>query len=163
MSNCSSAPFIKSIKTGHEGESIPMLNLLMPGKSKYFHTKELPLNKTNVLFYFSPTCPHCRVQMRTIVDNMDVFKDVQFTILTIADVASTKPFINRYKLNDYPNVVVGIDTGFVFPKYFGSTVVPFTAIYSPGGHLDSTFVGSIGIDQFKSLFLHKSIAQSNRP
>lgn len=162
ISSCSSAPVIKSIKTGHEGESIPKINLLIPGESKYFHTGQLPLNKTNILFYFSPTCPHCRVQMRTIVSNMDKFKDVQFTILTIANVASTQPFIERYKLKDYSNVVVGIDTGFVFPKYFGSAVVPFTAVYSPGGHLDSAFAGSIGLQQFKALIQHKTIAQSIR-
>ncbi|NLU94869.1 peroxiredoxin family protein [Chitinophaga sp. Ak27] len=160
--SCSSAPLIKSIKTGHEGETIPKLNLLIPGKTEYFHTEQLPLGKTNVLFYFSPTCPHCRVQMRTIVSNMEKFKDVQFTILTIADVASTQPFIDRYRLKDFPNVVVGIDTGFVFPKYFGSAVVPFTAIYGPGGHLDSAYAGSIGLQQFKTLTQHKSIAQSIR-
>lgn len=162
LSSCTTAPIVKSVKTGHEGEAFPKLNILMPGKNEYFNTANLPLNKTNVFFYFSPTCPHCRVQMRTIVDNMDKLKDVQFTILTIANVAFTEPFIDRYHLRDYSNVVVGIDTGFIFPKYFGSSVVPFTAIYNPGGHLNLAFAGSIGIQQLKALTQHKSFAQTIR-
>jgi len=163
LMSCSKPPVLKSIKTGHEGEGIPKLALLMPENLSYFNTEQLSLQKTNVFFYFSPTCPHCRVQMRTIVENMEIFKDVQFTILTIADVASTKPFIERYNLLRYPNIVVGIDTGFVFPRYFQSEAVPFTAIFGPGGRLDSAYVGSIGIEQFKTLTQHKSIAQLNRP
>jgi len=159
---CSKTSILQPIKTGHEGEGIPKLSLLLLGNKSFYSTADLPRGKTNVLFYFSPVCPHCRVQMRTIVDNMHRLKDVQFTILTIADYPSTRPFYDRYKLNRYSNVAIGIDTGYIFPNYFKIDKVPFLAIYK-NGVLKDAFIGSISFDQLNHEIQSNVIAQSNRP
>ena len=159
---CAEAPIVKPVRTGHEGERVPKFSLLLMDRLHYYSSSDLPIDKTNIIFYFSPTCPHCRVQMRTIVENMDRLKDVQFTILTIADYASTLLFYERYKLSHFSNVKIGIDTGYIFPSFFKTDKVPFLAIYKDG-ILKNAFIGSIGFAQLKNEIQYKAIAQSIRP
>lgn len=158
---CKQAPIIMSVKTGHEGEGMPKLSLLLMDKKSYYSTTSLPKGKTNVVFYFSPTCPYCRVQMRTIVSNMSEFKDIQFTAVTIANYEATKHFYERYNLSEFSNVVCGIDTGFVIPTYFQTNIVPLTAIYDKSGALQQVFSGGIGIKQLKEVLRLRTVLARN--
>ena len=92
--------------------------LFLADSSTYYNTVNLPLNKSVVLFYFGPKCPHSRVQMQGIIDKMDQFKDIQFIIFTTAPFSEMKWFYNKYELNKYPNIKTGVDFSNYFVKYF---------------------------------------------
>lgn len=162
-SSCTKYKEIKAVKTGREGTPIPQLNLLLADSSKYINTKDLVAGKTTVFFYFSPTCPHCRVLTRNIINHIADFKDTRFVVLTIANYKSTKDFYERYNLKRYPNIITGIDTGFVFPSYFKTQRVPFIAIYGTNKILENVFIGSMGPTQLYNITqkeADKKIAQS---
>jgi peroxiredoxin len=119
----------QAYKTGMEGKPIPSFVIQLLDSSSFIHSEEIADDKKFVLFYFSPTCPYCRSQMRDMVNNIEKFKDEQLYILTNADLKSIKAFADYFKLNKLNNVIVGRDTGNVVLSTYRLVTVPFTAFY----------------------------------
>src|SRR5882724_10442606 len=69
-------------KTGFEGKPMPDVKLGMVDSVQYFNTKDIPNGQPTVLFYFSPTCPYCRAQLKEMTENMDELKDTKVYIIT---------------------------------------------------------------------------------
>src|SRR3954470_13725224 len=78
----------QAYKTGMEGKPIPAFAIQLLDSTSFIQSDNIPGNKKLVLFYFSPTCPFCRAQMRDMVNNIERFKDEQLCILTNADLRS---------------------------------------------------------------------------
>lgn len=141
-------PDNKPVKTGKEGTELPVFNLLMAEDStKFVNTANIGEGKTLLMLYFSPSCPHCRVQTRRLINDIERFKDVQIVFLTIANFKSMKSYYDRYGLKKYSNVTMGIDTGFVFPKYYRIGAVPFLTVFQRNKTLKQAFAGETPIDQ----------------
>ena len=137
----------KPIITGHEGQSLPSFNLLLPDSSTYFNTASIPEGQPVVLFYISPRCPYCRAQMEDIVDNIESMKDVQFYVFTPYPFREMKGFYKHYGLDKYPNISMGRDYTNFFGKYFETTIAPYTAIYKKDKTLKNAFKGKINTKQ----------------
>lgn len=152
----------RHIVTGLEGSKIPVINLLSIDSTGYFSTLDRTRGKQNVVLYFSPTCPYSRALMRTIVDNIGEFKDVNFVVLTIADLASTKKFYNKYNLGNYRNISVGIDTGYIFPNYYRIQRVPFLAIYDKNDRLKDALLGLATLRQLETSIKSSKIIARNK-
>lgn len=159
VSACKLNPNAKHWKTGKEGNDVPSIGLMRADKS-FFNTRNIPKGKPLVLFYMSTTCPYCRVQMRKMLSNPELIKDVNLTIIGTDNYDAMKSFYDKYKLKDYPNISFGIDTGYVFPKYFQSATVPFTAIYDHDKKLAMVFMGTMNERQLGYFKPTKSVAQT---
>ena len=106
-----------------------------------FTTANIAAGKKVILFFYSPTCPHCRAQMREILKHIDQYKDLQLCVLTWSDFPAMKKFNTYFNLQKYPNIITGIDTGFVVPKIYGITAVPFMAAFDRDKRLKSAYLG----------------------
>jgi thiol-disulfide isomerase/thioredoxin len=134
---------LKPWVTGMENKPIADFNILLPDSATYFNTTGLPAGRKTVLFYYSPTCPYCRAQMREIVNNIERYKDVQLLVITGADFKSMKGFNTYFKLENYPNVITGIDTGNVMVKVYQAYGVPFTAFFDQRKRMIAAYSGRI--------------------
>ncbi len=132
-------PFV----TGLERKPLSGFNILLPDSVTYFNTTSLQAGKKTILFYYSPTCPYCRAQMREIVNNIEKYRDVQLLVITGADFKAMKGFNAYFKLEKYPNVITGIDTGNVMVKIYQAYAVPFTAFFDQRKRLTSAYRGRI--------------------
>jgi thiol-disulfide isomerase/thioredoxin len=101
-----------------------------------------------VLFYFKPTCPYCRAQMRDMINNMEHFKDKELCILTNEDLKGANNFARYFKLRRYNNVIVGRDTGSVVFKSYRLIGVPATAYFDKNRQLKVLFSGRMGPNTF---------------
>jgi hypothetical protein len=81
--------------------------------------------------------------MREILNHINQYKDVQLCVLTWGDFPAMKEFNTYFNLQKYPNIITGIDTGFVVPKNYGLTAVPFIAAFDGNKRLKTAYLGRI--------------------
>lgn len=139
----------QQVITGMEGKPLPAFAIQLLDSTSFIHSEDLPKNL--VLFYFRPTCPYCRAQMRDMVNNIERFKDKELCILTYEDLKSTIGFARYFKLNRFHNVIVGRDTGSVVLNTYKLRGVPFTAWFDKNKQLKLAFKGRMDPN---SLFRH---------
>lgn len=139
-----------SIKSELEGKPLPAFNILLPDSTTYFNIGNGSSGKPIVLFYLSPQCPYCRAQLTDIIEDMNKLKEVQFYLISNFPVSAIKHFSSEYKLEKYPNIVIGRDTSDVVANYFEAIYVPYTAIFGRDGKFKKAFEGRIYSRQIKS-------------
>lgn len=136
-------PFV----TGMENKSLVDFNILLPDSTTYFNTSRLPAGKEVIVFYYSPTCPYCRAQMREMLNHVDLYRNAQLCVITSgnsrSDFKSMKEFNDYFKLHKVPNIITGIDTGSVFAQNYKIFSVPLTATFDKEKRLKSVYVGRI--------------------
>lgn len=136
------------VKTGMEGKPLPAFNIQLLDSTSYIHSENLPEGKNLILFYFKPSCPYCRAQMRDMLNNIERFKDKELCILTNEDLKSANDFARYFKLNRFNNVIVGRDTGSVVLKTYRILSVPLTAWFDKNRQLKTLYSGRMGPDSF---------------
>lgn len=134
-----------------EGKPLPAFNIQLLDSTSFINSKDLPEGKNLVLFYFSPTCPYCRAQMRDMLNNIERFKDKKLCILTREGLNPTKDFARYFKLNGLENVIIGRDTGSVVAKTYRLRTVPFTAYFDKTKQLKVLYLGRMGPNSFLKL------------
>lgn len=139
------------VRTGMEGKPMPAFAIQLLDSTTFIHSEDLAKDKNLVLFYFRPTCPYCRAQMRDMLNNMERFKDKELCILTNEDLKSANSFARYFKLNRFNNVIVGRDTGSVVLRKYNIRAVPFTAYFDKNRNLKGLYAGRMGPN---SLFLY---------
>lgn len=136
------------VKTGMEGKLLPAFNIQLLDSTSFIHSEDLPKGKNLVLFYFKPTCPYCRAQMRDMLNNIERFKDKQVCVLTNESLKGANRFASYFKLNRFNNVIVGRDTGSVVLKTYRSLGVPLTAFFDKNKLLKALYSGRMGPNTF---------------
>jgi len=136
------------VKTGLEGKPLPTFNIQLLDSTSFIHSDNLPADKNLVLFYFKPTCPYCRAQMRDMLNNIEKFKDKELCILTNYSLKEANSFARYFKLNKFNNVIVGRDTGSVVLKTYRALGVPLTAYFDKNKQLKALYSGRMGPGSF---------------
>ena len=126
--------------------TFPPIKLLLPDSSTYYTKDDLPKKDAVMLMLFSPGCSHCRVETDSLLKNIDKFANIRIVMATTMPFEDMVSFIREFKLNEYPNIVVGRDEQFFIPVYFGVSHLPFLAFYDKKKTLISVFEGDMKID-----------------
>ena len=140
------------IKTGLEGKPMPSIALTALD-STHFDTKNIQTGKPTILFAFSPGCPYCRAQTRSIVSNINTLKEINIYMLCITQFPLLNKFYNQFELNKYSNIKIGIDYNFSFINYYKSENVPYLAIYDKEKDLKQVLIGKKPISTLKEIAL----------
>jgi thiol-disulfide isomerase/thioredoxin len=138
-------------KTGKEGKYLPDFKLLLTDSSTKLYTQNVTLDKPIVLFYFSPYCPHCKAQTKTIIENIDNLKDIQFFFISNLPLQAVIGFYKEYQLVRYSNIVTGVDSANFVSDYFEIPGYPYIAIYGKDKKLNKSFLGKIYSSQIKKV------------
>lgn len=136
-------------KTGKEGKPLPEFSLLLTDSSSSLKSRDIPSGKPIVLFYLSPFCPFCKAQTKAITEGMDELKNFQFYFVSDFPLSDVKRFYTNYKLADYPNITIGLDTSNAIRDYFEISGVPFTAVYDKNKKLVRSFLGKTYTSQIR--------------
>jgi thiol-disulfide isomerase/thioredoxin len=141
LSGCySKAP---KLETGHEGKTLPSINLLLLDSSTHINTKTWAAGKALVLIDFSPYCPYCRAITQSIVDDNNKLSDVQFILLSNFPISELKKYATEYQLEKYTNITVARDYESYFGQYYKSPGVPCMAIYGKDRLLKQVLMGKV--------------------
>ena len=102
-------------------------------------TKEIPKGKPLVLVYFSPDCDHCQKLTASILNHMKALKDVRFYFITCDPFDRLRVFDRYYKIDKYPNIVLGRDYAFFYPNYINTFNTPYVEVYDKHKQLRIVF------------------------
>jgi hypothetical protein len=128
-----------TIKTGMEGRPLPAFELLLLDSTTRLNTADIPTGKPLIMIGFSPTCTHCGAETDDIIKHIGQFKDMQICFVTPYPVKQMKGFYRYFKIQDYPNIIMGSDVKNVFLSYFKAKGVPYTAIFDSKKRLKQVF------------------------
>ncbi|MGF6850207.1 thiol-disulfide isomerase/thioredoxin [Chitinophaga sp. W3I9] len=140
--------FIHPQQTGKENQLLPTFNIILADSSTTnINTDNIPVGKPIVLFYFSPYCPFCKMEMKEIVKNINRLGNIEFYILTPYSFTEMKNFYDEFDLKRFNNIKTGIDNQLFIGKYFNTVSIPYIAIYGQDKRLNGAFVGNVNSDQ----------------
>lgn len=111
--------------------SIPVFKILETDSVTFFSTEKIPKGKKSVLVFFDPTCSHCINFMDKLFPAMDLFKDVNFYMITSNhNMSLLIKFCETYKTKEYKNIkMIGRDPDFFFIHNYNIKNYPAAAIY----------------------------------
>lgn len=135
--------------TGKEGQEMPDFKLLMQDSATVFNTSSLQKGKPAVIMYISPTCPYCRMEMRRFTKKIDQFKDWQIIVVASNQFKQVKHFREEFKVDRYPNVILGFDPKYAVSNYFKTVAVPLLAIYDTEKKLVKAYSGAVPLWQIE--------------
>jgi len=131
--------------------TLPPLQLLLGDSTKY--TKDdLPRKKPVLLMVFSPDCSHCQHTAEELLKYKNEIKDIHIVMATLQSVDQMNAFVEKYRLKELPNVVVGRDQYFLTPSYYNIKNLPYHAFYNKKGELIRGFEGSMSIEKILKEF-----------
>jgi len=141
------------VKTGKEGQLMPVIDLKLIDTNTHFNTQQIPKGKPSILFAFEPWCPFCKAQTKSILSHIESFKDVNLYFLTNSTYPEFKKFYDRFELEKYPTIKVGIDYRYIFAQYFKTSQVPYMAVYDKDRKLKQVLMGKNYISVIKDVAL----------
>jgi thiol-disulfide isomerase/thioredoxin len=125
--------------------TLPPFQILLSDSSTVYTKAQLPSRKPVFMMVFSPECSHCQHAAEELHQFKKELKDVQVVMVTMHPLDKMKQFIEKYKLAELANVVVGQDIYYFMPGFFAFRNLPFMALYSKKGNLISTSEGGLPI------------------
>ena len=123
--------------------TLPPFQILLSDSSTVYTKAQLPSRKPVFMMVFSPECSHCQHAAEELHQFKKELKDVQVVLVTMHPLDKMKQFIEKYKLAELANVVVGQDIYYFMPGFFAFRNLPFMALYSKKGNLISTSEGGL--------------------
>lgn len=123
--------------------TIPPFELLQLDSTTTLTKADLSKKRPLLLMYFSPDCDHCQHQTEDLLKDMRSFKDVQIVFASYQPFDQIKAFHERYRLGDYPNIMIGRDTKYFLAPFFKMYNLPYLALYDKKGDLITTFEGNV--------------------
>lgn len=149
--NKESSQYMKAVTTGHEGEPIPNMELLLLDSTTVIDIASEPPGRSIVLFYFGPYCPYCQLEMKEIISNMDHLKDLRFYLISPYSLSAIREFSDMYHLERFENVKVGLDRNYKFGNYYNTSNIPYLVFYSPEKKLKAAFFGNVKYPQMRAV------------
>ncbi len=132
--------------------TLPPIQILL-GDSTTKYTKEnIPAKKPVLIMLFSPECSHCQHEAEELTAYKEEMKNIQVVMITFHPLWQMNEFVEKYKLKDLNNVVVGKDIYLVLPSFYSVHNLPFHALYDKKGNLVSVFEGSMEISKVLQTF-----------
>ena len=127
------------VKTGFEGRELPPFKFLLTDSATYMNTTDIPMGKPFVVIGFSPICKHCGAETADIIKHIGEFKDMHIYYVTAFPFRQMKGFYSYFKLAQYPNITMGVDSQDYFLSYFKASGVPYTAVFDSKKRLKQVF------------------------
>jgi thiol-disulfide isomerase/thioredoxin len=125
---------------------LPSVKLLLMDSTTIINTTDAPPGKPTILLYFRPTCPHCKKETSTLLENIGTLKDVNIYMLASAPFVDINNYYRSYHLENVKNIIVGKDLGKSFTGQFTPKAVPYMAIYNTKRNLVKIYYGEVDIN-----------------
>jgi thiol-disulfide isomerase/thioredoxin len=138
-----------------EAQYVPSFNLLLSDGVTTFSTGAIPPGHPVVLVLFSPECPYCRVEIESIIRQIRTLTNIRFYFITPCAVDEVQEFSREYRLDSYPNIVVGIDRQNFLLRFSRTKVIPYTAIYDADKRLKEAVFGQTNDRKIKEILSYR--------
>jgi thiol-disulfide isomerase/thioredoxin len=131
--------------------TIPQFTVYKAPDSTVFTRDDLQKKKPVVFMIFSPDCEHCQHETEALLANIDKLKNTQILMITYLPYGEMIEFYKKYKIADYPQIIMARDTKFFFPVFFKVRNLPSLFVYDKKGNFKKNFEGSVKIDSLSQV------------
>jgi thiol-disulfide isomerase/thioredoxin len=127
--------------------TIPQFTIYKASDSTKFTREDLQKRKPTVFIIFSPDCEHCQHETEALTANIDKFKDAQIVMVEYLPHDQMVKFYKDYKIENYPNIIMGRDAKFLLPLFFKVESLPSIYVYDKKGRFKQAFSGSVSMEK----------------
>ena len=127
--------------------TIPPFSITKVSDSTRFTKEDLNRKKATLIFIFSPDCEHCQLETRALLDHIKLFKKVQIIMATPLEHELIKQFYELYKIDKYPNIIMGRDPTNFFGSFYNVLTYPSIFLYNKKGKFVKAFDGTIPVEK----------------
>ncbi|HRB06283.1 MAG TPA: redoxin domain-containing protein [Niabella sp.] len=139
--------FCASLDSWAQSNKVPPFRMTQ-SNGKLFTATNLPLGKPIMIIYFSPDCDHCQVMMKDWFKKVNDFKKASVAMITFSPIDKVITFEKDFKVNQYPNIVVGTEgLSFFVRNYYQIMDMPFAALYDKNGNLIASYQKNIPLNE----------------
>lgn len=121
-------------------------------EGKPFGHTDLPNDMPMALLYFNTDCPHCSAEVDDILRHPTLLDSVYFLMISRQKPERLFQFVHAKNLVSWKNVAVVTDARDLFPKTFGTAMVPTLFIYGKDWRLVKIFKGEASAEA-----IHKTL------
>ena len=132
--------------------TLPPLQILLGDSATKYTKADLPRKKPVLLMLFSPDCSHCQHTAEEMLQFKDQLKDIHIVMATLHPISQMNAFVEKYRLKELPNLVVGRDIYYLMPSFYGIKNLPYLAFYNKKGGLIMGFEGSMSMEKILKQF-----------
>jgi thiol-disulfide isomerase/thioredoxin len=126
--------------------TIPQFTVYKAPDSTLFTRENLKKRIPTVFFIFSPECEHCQHETEVLTRNIKKFKNTQILMITHLPYEEMMSFYKKYKIANYPQIIMARDTKFFFPVFFKVRNFPSIFVYDKKGNFKKGFEGSVKME-----------------
>ncbi len=118
--------------------------------TREYTEKDLDNQANLIVMIFNPTCGHCEDQTDQFVKNIASFSRSKIVLMANPIMGSYLPdFVKNHKVNNYPQILVGLDSAGFIDETFLYNALPQINIYGKERKLLKTYSGEIVMDSLK--------------
>lgn len=127
--------------------TLPPLQLLLGDSTTKYTKADLPKKKPVLIMLFSPDCSHCQHTAEELLQQKDKIQQIQIVMATLHSLRQMNEFVEKYRLKELPNLVVGKDLYYILPPFYDVHNLPYLAFYNKKGNLITGFEGSMPLEK----------------
>lgn len=127
--------------------SVPPFSIIKIDDSTKFTKADLTKRKPTIIFIFSPDCEHCQQETKALTANIGLFKKAQIIMASPLEHRLLKNFYNKYKIADYPNIIMGRDASYFFGTFYSIKSFPAIFVYDKKGRFVKSFDGNSPVEK----------------
>ena len=126
---------------------VPPFTITKVPDSTRFDKTNLQKNKAVMFMVFSPDCDHCQHEVKEIMANIKLFKDVQIIMISNLGYHYINTFYKEFKIAKYPNIIMGMDYRYLLGSFFNIPDVPSVFLYNKNGKFVKAFDRNVPVEK----------------
>lgn len=108
-----------------------------------FNKADLKPNTNTIFIYFNSDCDFCQHEAKSISDNLESFKNVQFIFVSSEPISTIIGFSEQHNMNKHQNVTFLYDNLDTFSSRFDANSIPYILIYNKNQKLIKKHKGQL--------------------
>lgn len=132
--------------------TLPPVQLLLGDSTTKYTKEDIPKKKPVLVMLFSPECSHCQHTAEEMLLHKNDLKNISIVMATFQPLWQMNEFVQKYRLNELDNVVVGKDVYYILPPFYNIKNLPYLAFYDKKGKLIRGFEGSMPLQKILAVF-----------
>lgn len=149
FASCSSVPDADDLPK--DPKALPSIVLLKGDTVSKFSTDSLAKGRPTLLYYYGPGCLPCDTLTQKMLAAIDTLKDVNLLFLSAGSFHDVKLYEQKYNVEQFPNVKLGLDYNNTFFRYYGGQAYPLLVFYDKDRQIKRANLGAMPLDTIRAI------------
>jgi thiol-disulfide isomerase/thioredoxin len=149
LASCTQAPHADN--TPKDPKALPSIVLLKGDTVSKFSSDSLTKGRATLLYFYGPGCLQCDTFSQKLVDSMDAVKDVNLLFISAGSFHEVKNYQQKYNVERFPNVRLGLDYNNTFVTFYGGLGYPFLVFYDKDQQIKRANYGPMSMDTIRAI------------